>query len=86
MSSETSLGPSKRAVEKSAKAIKLPDILYSPFKPLVVDKFDGELNRFNAPLNTPIIRMLNVVAVKKSGVVPKRPWMQRWGSNPRNVL
>ena len=63
MSSETSLGPSKRAVEKSAKAIKLPDILCSPFRPLVVDKFDGELNRFNAPLNTPIARMLNVVAV-----------------------
>ena len=63
MSSETSLGPSKRAVEKSAKAIKLPNILYSPFRPLVVDKFDGELNRFNAPLNTPIVRMLNVVVV-----------------------
>ena len=29
----------------------------------MVDKFDGELNRFNAPLNTPIARMLNVVAV-----------------------
>ena len=63
MSSETSLGPSKRAVEKSAKAIKLPDILYSPFRPLVVDKFDGEFNRFNAPLNTLIVRMLSVVAV-----------------------
>ena len=29
----------------------------------MVDKFDGEFNSFNAPLNTPIVRMLNVVVV-----------------------